>query len=64
MCLNMNKPTFNDCLKDFCKTERLEGQNMYKCSKCNKKVPALKKYSIQKAPNVLVITLKRFSARF
>jgi ubiquitin carboxyl-terminal hydrolase 36/42 len=37
---------------------------MYQCEKCNKKVPALKMYSIQKAPNVLVITLKRFSARF
>jgi ubiquitin carboxyl-terminal hydrolase 36/42 len=60
----MNKQSFKECMKDFCKTERLEGQNMYKCEKCKKKVPILKKYSVEKAPNVLVITLKRFSARF
>ena len=40
--------------------EVLDGENSYKCDKCNRKVRATKKYSIQTAPNVLVINLKRF----
>ncbi len=44
----------------FLREEVLDGENSYKCDKCNRKVRATKKYSIQTAPNVLVINLKRF----
>lgn len=44
----------------FLKEEVLEGENSYKCDRCNRKVKATKKYSLQTAPNVLVVNLKRF----
>ena len=44
----------------FLREEVLDGENAYKCEKCNRKVRATKKYSIRTAPNVLVIHLKRF----
>lgn len=44
----------------FLREEVLDGENSYKCDKCQRKVRATKKYSIQTAPNVLVINLKRF----
>jgi len=44
----------------FLREEILEGENSYKCDRCNKKVRATKKYSIKTAPNILVVNLKRF----
>lgn len=44
----------------FLREEVLDGENSYKCDKCQRKVRATKKYSIQTAPNVLVVNLKRF----
>ena len=44
----------------YFRRERLEGDNAYKCDKCKSKVPATKKFSIERAPNVLCIQLKRF----
>lgn len=44
----------------FLREEVLDGENAYKCEKCNKKTRATKKYSIRSAPNILVIHLKRF----
>ena len=44
----------------YFRRERLEGDNAYKCEKCKSKVPATKKFSIERAPNVLCIQLKRF----
>ena len=38
-----------------------DGANMYKCEKCNVKVPARKRYLIERPPAVLCIQLKRFS---
>lgn len=44
----------------FLREEVLEGENAYKCDKCNRKTRATKKYSIRTAPNILVVHLKRF----
>ena len=47
-------------MSHYFRRERLEGDNAYKCDKCKSKVPATKKFSIERAPNVLCIQLKRF----
>jgi len=47
-------------MSHYFRRERLEGDNAYKCDKCKGKVPATKKFSIERAPNVLCIQLKRF----
>lgn len=52
--------TLDDALGHYFRRERLEGDNAYKCEKCKSKVPATKKFSIERAPNVLCIQLKRF----
>lgn len=52
--------TLEDGLAHYFRRERLEGDNAYKCDKCKTKVPATKKFSLERAPNVLCIQLKRF----
>ena len=52
--------TLEDNLNHYFRRERLEGDNAYKCDKCKSKVPATKKFSIERAPNVLCVQLKRF----
>ena len=52
--------TLEDGLADYFHEERLEGVNAYKCEKCKTKVPANRKFSLERAPNVLCIQLKRF----
>jgi len=52
--------TLEDAMGHYFRRERLEGDNAYKCDKCKSKVPATKKFSIERAPNVLCIQLKRF----
>ena len=47
-------------LQSFTRPERLDGENMYRCSRCSKKVPALKQLTIFKPPTVLCVQLKRF----
>jgi ubiquitin carboxyl-terminal hydrolase 36/42 len=44
----------------FLREEVLDGENSYKCDMCERKVRATKKYSLQTAPNTLVVHLKRF----
>jgi ubiquitin carboxyl-terminal hydrolase 36/42 len=48
-------------LARFTAVESLDGNNKYYCSRCKKKVPALKQFTVDKAPNVLTIQFKRFS---
>ncbi|TPX65479.1 hypothetical protein SpCBS45565_g05151 [Spizellomyces sp. 'palustris'] len=42
------------------KTEKLEGDNKYKCDRCKTLVDAQKRISIEVAPEVLTVQLKRF----
>ncbi|AQL01541.1 Ubiquitin carboxyl-terminal hydrolase [Zea mays] len=49
-------------LENFTEDELLdEGQKEYECERCRQKVVAKKRLTIDKAPNVLTIHLKRFS---
>ena len=52
--------SLDDSLKEFFKTEILDGNNKYFCDECNAKVKAEKISSIKRLPRCLVITLKRF----
>ena len=52
--------SLDDALSQYFRRERLEGENAYRCDKCKSKVPATKKFSIERSPNVLCIQLKRF----
>ncbi|XP_068280587.1 ubiquitin carboxyl-terminal hydrolase 42-like [Nyctibius grandis] len=47
-------------LEDFVKPEQLDGENCFKCSKCDKMVAASKRFTVHRAPNVLTMCLKRF----
>nr|GMC54367.1 ubiquitin carboxyl-terminal hydrolase 17-like [Ipomoea batatas] len=49
-------------LKQFTRTEILDGENKYHCSRCKSYEKARKKLKILEAPNVLTIALKRFQS--
>lgn len=50
-------------LAHFTATEQLDGgERQYHCQRCKQKVRALKQLTVQKAPYVLAIHLKRFNA--
>ncbi|WVZ82239.1 hypothetical protein U9M48_029525 [Paspalum notatum var. saurae] len=54
--------TLVQALKNFTEEELLDGgQKQYQCERCRQKVVAKKRFTIDKAPNVLTIHLKRFS---
>ncbi|NWX94037.1 UBP42 hydrolase, partial [Nothoprocta pentlandii] len=48
-------------LEEFVRPELLDGENCYKCSKCDKMVAASKRFTIHRSSNVLTIALKRFA---
>ncbi|XP_006869715.1 PREDICTED: ubiquitin carboxyl-terminal hydrolase 36 [Chrysochloris asiatica] len=48
-------------LELFVKPDVLSGENAYMCSRCKKKVPASKRFSIHRASSVLTLSLKRFA---
>ncbi|CAN8314977.1 unnamed protein product [Cochlearia groenlandica] len=52
--------TLEQCLAKFTALEWLQGDNLYKCDRCNAYVKACKRLTISSAPNILTITLKRF----
>ncbi|XP_067937262.1 ubiquitin carboxyl-terminal hydrolase 36-like [Watersipora subatra] len=47
-------------LQKFVQPEILDVDNAYRCSRCQKKVRALKQFTIHRAPKVLTLHLKRF----
>ncbi|XP_050770453.1 ubiquitin carboxyl-terminal hydrolase 42-like [Gymnogyps californianus] len=49
-------------LEDFVKPEQLDGENGYKCSKCEQLAAASKRLTIHRSSNVLTLCLKRFDA--
>lgn len=53
--------TLYDCIDEFIKPERLEGDNAWFNEKKNQKESVLKTFLFWSFPNVLVICLKRFS---
>ncbi|KAJ9560383.1 hypothetical protein OSB04_005543 [Centaurea solstitialis] len=54
--------TLEEALDKFTRTEILDGENKYKCSRCKSYEKAKKKLTLLEAPNVLTITLKRFES--
>lgn len=53
--------TLNDAINGYFARENLEECD-YKCESCKKKVSATKRFSLERAPVVLCIQLKRFNA--
>ncbi|KAH8964180.1 hypothetical protein BDL97_04G051600 [Sphagnum fallax] len=53
--------SLSKALVHFTAVEALQGDNKYHCSNCQKKVRALKQFTIDKSPNILTIQFKRFS---
>ena len=49
-----------DSLKNYCKTEIMEGDNKINCEICNIKRTCHKRQIFKSLPNILVIALKRF----
>lgn len=58
------KPSLDMALKSLVEGEILDGENKYHCEKCDKKVRALKRLSIKKLPDSLLVCLKRFEYNF
>ncbi|XP_019156586.1 PREDICTED: ubiquitin carboxyl-terminal hydrolase 16-like isoform X2 [Ipomoea nil] len=54
--------TLEEALKQFSRTEVLDGENKYHCSRCKSYEKARKKMKVLEAPNVLTITLKRYQS--
>ena len=55
-----SRVSLQDCLLHFMKSEKLSEMNAYFCEHCKKKNDSLKRMSIHKSPEVLVLHLKRF----
>lgn len=55
-----NHSDLRQSLQQFVCRETLSGENLYRCMKCKQLVPAVKRYTLYKAPKVLLINLKRF----
>ena len=52
--------TLGDCLKNFCKEEKLDSGNEWYCPKCKKHTLATKKMELFYLPKLLIICFKRF----
>ncbi|MBA0855146.1 hypothetical protein Goshw_009800 [Gossypium schwendimanii] len=57
-----NIGTLEEALRRFTRTEILDGENKYQCSRCKSYEKAKKKLTILEAPNILTIALKRFQS--
>ncbi|GAA6048143.1 hypothetical protein JCM3770_003682 [Rhodotorula araucariae] len=53
--------SLKDALENLVRKDKLSGQNKYKCEKCKKLVNAEKNFTIDEAPLVLTVHLKRFT---
>ncbi|WWC72251.1 uncharacterized protein I206_106213 [Kwoniella pini CBS 10737] len=56
------KITIEDCLDEFSKEETLGEDDLWYCPVCKKHQAATKKLEIYKAPDILVICIKRFGS--
>lgn len=50
----------DSALRNFTEEEKLEGENAYRCERCDDLCPATKRLTIHEAPAALVVHLKRF----
>ncbi|CAD8135423.1 unnamed protein product [Paramecium pentaurelia] len=58
--LRKGEYTLEDCLRSFAKEETLGKGNEWYCNKCKQHVQATKQMEIYRAPQLLIIHLKRF----
>ena len=58
-----NGVSLDDCLDEFEKEETLSENDAWYCPRCKEHQRASKKFQLWKAPDILVIHLKRFSAQ-
>ena len=56
------KGDIHDCLRSYCKEEKLGRGELWKCPYCECEREATKQITITRAPKVLVVHFKRFSA--
>lgn len=64
-CIELNTnngQTLNDCLDFYTKSEKLDGQNLYKCSSCNTKTIANKSLYFRYIPHYLFFIFKNYEA--
>ena len=59
-----SKKNIYQSLDTMIKGDTLDGENAYFCERCSKKVPAVKRVSLKKLPDHLIVTLKRFEFDF
>jgi ubiquitin carboxyl-terminal hydrolase 8 len=59
---NVEVCDLRDCLRSYCAAERLAGDELWRCPRCKKDREAVKKITITRAPDTLVVHFKRFSA--
>jgi ubiquitin carboxyl-terminal hydrolase 36/42 len=59
-----NHNNLNDALEQFLSEEKLDGNNKWKCEKCDKHVEANKRLIINGTPEYLYISLKRFEQEY
>ena len=57
-----NGITLEDCLNEFGKSETLSENNAWYCPRCKEHRRADKRFEVWKAPDILVMHLKRFSS--
>lgn len=54
------KCSLEECIQAFSAEETLDGDNMIRCDKCDKRQKSSKKLAVYKCPEVLVFHIKRF----
>ncbi|KAI9659606.1 MAG: ubiquitin-specific protease doa4 [Alyxoria varia] len=59
---NSRTVDIRDCLRSYCSSEMLSGEEVWKCPFCRCEREATKRITISRAPNFLVVHFKRFSA--
>jgi len=52
--------SLDDCFDDYEKPQVLSDDNKWRCSNCNTRVNAIKKFTLESAPQILIVSLKRF----
>ncbi|KAF0693553.1 Aste57867_15495 [Aphanomyces stellatus] len=57
----LGNTTVQDCLRAYTEEEHMKEDDAFYCSKCKVHRSVVKKISLQRCPNVLVLHLKRFS---
>jgi ubiquitin C-terminal hydrolase len=55
-----NKCSLSDLFDLYVKPEKMEGDNLYNCEKCNKKTVASKSTTLWEPPKYLIVHMKRF----